>query len=99
MFQKLSIAAVAMTLMASAANAAAVGLQPIPDAFARLGEPIDLLFTSPLIRAAQIDPGSYRLQMRLARMGGRARCEHARAAHALFPTAFAPAEAGHGCGK
>jgi hypothetical protein len=37
MFQKLSIAAVAMTLMASAANAAAVELQPIPDAFARLG--------------------------------------------------------------
>jgi O-antigen ligase len=52
-----------------------------------------------LTRASQIDPGSYRVQMRLARMGGRARCEHARAAHALFPTAFAPAEAGRGCGK
>jgi hypothetical protein len=52
-----------------------------------------------LVRAAQIDPGSYRLQMRLARMGGRARCEHARAAHALFPTALTPVEAGHGCGK
>jgi O-antigen ligase len=52
-----------------------------------------------LIRAVQIDPGSYRIQMRLARKGGRVRCEHARAAHALFPTAFAPVEAGHGCGK
>ncbi|HEX3577765.1 MAG TPA: O-antigen ligase family protein [Thermoanaerobaculia bacterium] len=50
-----------------------------------------------LIRAAQIDPGNYRVQMRLARMGGRARCEHAHAAHALFPTAFAPVEAGRGC--
>jgi hypothetical protein len=50
-----------------------------------------------LVRAAQIDPGSYQLQMRLARMGGRVRCEHARAAHALFPTAFAPVEAGRGC--
>jgi hypothetical protein len=50
-----------------------------------------------LVRAAQIDPGSYRLQMRLARMSGRARCEHARAAHALFPAAFAPVEAARGC--
>lgn len=50
-----------------------------------------------LIRASQIDPGSYRVQMRLARMGGRVRCDHARAAHALFPTALAPLEAGRGC--
>jgi len=50
-----------------------------------------------ITRAAQIDPGSYRIQMRLARMGGRARCEHARAARALFPTALAAAEAGRGC--
>jgi hypothetical protein len=52
-----------------------------------------------LTRAAQIDPGSYRLQMRLARMRGRARCEHARAAHALFPTALAAAAEARGCGK
>jgi hypothetical protein len=52
-----------------------------------------------LIQAAQIDPGNYRLQMRLARMGGRGRCEHARAAHALFPTAFAAAAEARGCGK
>ena len=50
-----------------------------------------------LVRAAQIDPGNYRLQMRLARMGGRARCEHARAAHALFPTALAAAAETRGC--
>jgi O-antigen ligase len=48
-------------------------------------------------RAAQIDPGSYRLQMRLARMRGRARCAHARAAHALFPTALAAAAEARGC--
>ena len=52
-----------------------------------------------LIRAAQIDPGNYRVQMRLAHMGGRVRCEHARAARALFPTALAAAEAARGCGK
>ena len=52
-----------------------------------------------LIRATHIDPGNYRLQMRLARMGGHARCEHARAAHALFPTALAAAAEARGCGK
>ena len=50
-----------------------------------------------LERAEQIDPGSYRLQMRLARMRGKARCEHARAAHALFPTALAAAAEARGC--
>lgn len=52
-----------------------------------------------LVRAAQIDPGNFRLQLRLARMGGRARCEHARAAHALFPTSWAAGDANRGCGK
>jgi O-antigen ligase len=52
-----------------------------------------------LTNAAHIDPGNYRLQLRLARLGGRTRCEHARAAHALFPTARAAADAGRGCGK
>src|SRR3979411_2534422 len=37
MFQKLSTAAMAMMLTASVASAATVQLQPIPDAFARLG--------------------------------------------------------------
>ena len=41
-------------------------------------------------RAAQIDPANYRIHLRLARSGNRAqRCEHARAAHALFPSAEA----------
>jgi len=41
-----------------------------------------------LERAARIDPGSYRL--RLARGGNqKQRCKHARAAHALFPSAQA----------
>jgi O-antigen ligase len=38
--------------------------------------------------AARIDPWNYRLRLRLAHRGKRAvRCEHARAAHALFPHA------------
>ncbi len=52
-----------------------------------------------LVRAAQIDPGNYRLQLRLARLRGRDRCVHARAAHALFPAARAAADASRGCGK
>lgn len=52
-----------------------------------------------LVSAARIDPANYRLRLRLARMGGRARCENARAAHALFPSARAAADASRGCGK
>jgi O-antigen ligase len=52
-----------------------------------------------ITRAAEMDPGNYRIQMRLARMGGHARCEHARAAHELFPTARAAAQVARGCGK
>jgi O-antigen ligase len=52
-----------------------------------------------LAHAARIDPGSYRVHLRLARMGGRARCENARAARALFPSAKAAAEVARGCGK
>ena len=37
MFQKLLIAAVAVLVLVSVANAATVQLQPVPDAFARLG--------------------------------------------------------------
>jgi O-antigen ligase len=51
-----------------------------------------------LTRAAQIDPGNYRLRLRLARMGRRQqRCQHARAAHALFPSAHAAREVSRGC--
>jgi hypothetical protein len=44
-------------------------------------------------RASQIDPGNYRIHMRLSR-----RCEHARAAHALFPSAEAARAASRRCG-
>ena len=47
-----------------------------------------------LERASQIDPGNYRIHMRLA-----SRCEHARAAHALFPNAEAAKSAARRCGK
>jgi O-antigen ligase len=41
-----------------------------------------------LARAAKIDPGNFRLQVRLARGGPRKqRCEHARAARGLYPHA------------
>ena len=47
-----------------------------------------------LERAAAIDPGNFRAQMRLARIGrNKQRCEHARAAHALFPSSAAAAAA------
>jgi len=52
-----------------------------------------------LLRAARIDPGNYRLQLRLGRAGGRGRCEHARAARELFPAAQAAVDAARGCGK
>jgi len=53
-----------------------------------------------LERASSIDPGNYRLQMRLARGGSRKlRCPHAVAAHGLFPYAAAAADAARGCGE
>lgn len=43
-----------------------------------------------LERAARLDPGNYRIRLQLAQRGPRAsRCEHAQAAHALFPNADA----------
>lgn len=52
-----------------------------------------------LRRAAAIDPGNYRLHLRLARTGPRQqRCEHARAAHALFPSARAARNLADRCG-
>ena len=53
-----------------------------------------------LTRAAQIDPGNYRVRLRLGRTGRRQqRCEHARAAHALFPNAEAARAISRGCGS
>jgi O-antigen ligase len=52
-----------------------------------------------LPHAARIDPGSYRVHVRLARNGGREqRCRHAEAAHALFPNAGSARELRRGCG-
>jgi O-antigen ligase len=52
---------------------------------------------SSLERAATVDPGNYRLQLRLARSGGRSRCEHGRAARGLMPHARAAIDAARGC--
>jgi hypothetical protein len=48
--------------------------------------------------AARLDPGSYRIQLRAARITRRReRCVHARAAHELFPSARAAMELTRGC--
>jgi O-antigen ligase len=48
--------------------------------------------------AASIDPGNFRIHLRLARGGQRAaRCEHARAAHDLFPSAETAAALSRRC--
>ena len=50
-----------------------------------------------IAHAAKIDPGNYRAQLRLARSGGRTRCEHARIARELYPNAVAAKQAARGC--
>lgn len=51
-----------------------------------------------LERAARLDPGNYRVRLRLARSGPRAeRCEHALAARELYPRAAAARAAARGC--
>lgn len=53
---------------------------------------------SSLESASHVDPGNYRLQLRLARnTRGKRRCEHALAAHALFPNADAARDLARGC--
>ena len=50
-----------------------------------------------LERAAAIDPGNYRVRVRLARLSRKERCEHALAAHALYPAADAARALSRGC--
>ena len=52
-----------------------------------------------LERAARLDPGNYRLRVRLAQRAGdrEARCRHAQAAHALFPHAATAARLARRC--
>jgi O-antigen ligase len=49
-----------------------------------------------LQRASKLDPGNYRLHIRLAH-SGRQRCAHARAAHALYPNADEARALARGC--
>jgi hypothetical protein len=52
-----------------------------------------------LQRAARIDPGNYRIRLRLARGGNRKqRCEHALAARSLLPNAETARGLARGCG-
>jgi O-antigen ligase len=53
-----------------------------------------------LVRAAQIDPGNFRLRLRLARGGARRqRCEHARAALSLYPFSSSARAVTRGCAE
>src|SRR5206468_4874370 len=78
----MNTAAVALVLIAAAAGLfySTTKLMAM-DIYATRGD------RASLEHAAQLDPGSYRVHLRLARSGRRAsRCAHARAAHELFPT-------------
>jgi O-antigen ligase len=58
--------------------------------------------TAGLDRAARLDPGNYRLHLRIAQRSQGAnrdrRCRHARAAQALYPSARAARDLTRGCG-
>ena len=59
------------------------------------------LYTTARTRAqlehgSQLDPGNFRLHLRLAR-GGKTRCDHALAAHALYPSAQVAKQLARGC--
>jgi O-antigen ligase len=47
--------------------------------------------------AAKLDPGNYRLRLRLARLGGDEKCTHAVAARDLYPQADAASRLARGC--
>jgi O-antigen ligase len=79
-----------LLLLVSLAGAMRSAAQLTAMTFFERGESLQL--------ASQLDPGNYRLHMRLARGGKRAqRCEHAVAAHELFPASVAARSASRGC--
>lgn len=53
---------------------------------------MELYAAGNLERASRVDPGNYRIHLRLAR-----RCDHARAAHALFPSSAEAREISRRC--
>jgi O-antigen ligase len=82
-----------LLIVAAGAGAARSAAQLVAmEIFATSGE------REALRRAARIDPGNYRVQIKLARGGKRdQRCEHARAAYALYPNADAAESANARC--
>jgi O-antigen ligase len=93
--QTMNTPAVALVLLVVAAGAvySATKLMAM-DVYATTGD------RASLEHASRLDPGSYRIHLRLAHSGRRAsRCEHASAAHALFPTSDAATAAARGCGQ
>ncbi len=81
---------VVLALLAALAAARAAGQIAAMELFTRGDRPS-------LRRAAVVDPGNYRVRMRLARIRGVARCDHALAARALYPHADAARNAARGC--
>lgn len=85
-----SLCAVAFVLIAAAGAFRSASQLLAMDLFSRRAS---------LERASRIDPGNYRIHLRLAQSGTRKqRCEHALAAHALFPKADAALDLARGCG-
>jgi O-antigen ligase len=54
-----------------------------------------IVYPQSVARASALDPGNYRMHVQLAR--GRGRCEHAVAAHKLFPASAEAANLARGC--
>jgi O-antigen ligase len=91
--QRLPIAAIVAVLLLVLAGAVRSSMQ-----LAAMQTYVTHSDRTALERASRLDPGNYRLHLRLARMGHRdQRCEHARAALALFPNAAAARAAMRGC--
>jgi hypothetical protein len=85
----IAVAVIAVSLLGAARSGAQLAAMQI---YAGSGSRSDLA------TAALIDPGSYRVHLRLAQQGSRdQRCRHARAARSLFPNAAAAREAARRC--
>jgi heme A synthase len=90
----LAVAAVVAVVLAAAAGTARSTAQLVSIGLASTREDL-----ASLERAARIDPGNYRLRLRLARSarGTEARCAHAVGARGLFPEAAAARDLSRRC--
>jgi O-antigen ligase len=93
-FRLLPVLALLVLVLAAGAGAARSGAQLVAiSVYANHSSP------EWLARAARLDPGNYRIHLRIAENGNREqRCKHARAAHALFPSAQTARDLNRNCG-